>query len=481
MAVPASRDVAILQGNVRFTAGGIYTSDLIGATIATIDVNLNGNIVITGQTADGLPLNATLLVPGTSTEIRDIHYTLDLVYVTAENRFEGTLFYGDTDDLTTGNLLVFNVPLDRPNVATRANIKLVSQANNILLFDHLGNVVYVRDLIPGRNYMAVRTLNGLRLFNPTGEVDVVRSVERTITNAEIKMLDTDYIELIPAPGAGKFISLNQVSISKDGNDIRDQVWIASAIWSSTSAVVIDSEAEAAYLKLADHLRVDDWEDTGESRYLYIIWGVDAHPIVGLTSYPSTDPDEFDFLTNFTEIAGGITVPYLGVNHDYRLYRSNVTYTSKSGLGQGAHNWFPMKDLVTLGASGYVNASPSINSASAWTRLGIFSILDGSMDKPLFFPRLTGGQLSGDHEVEPLLENIPVDMFSTSSFARVVSVGGQELIENSGYYFGLFRIGARINQFRIPDSSYSAEAWDGYLAGVDDVTFDISIRYQILGA
>ena len=59
--------------------------------------------------------------------------------------------------------------------------------------------------------------DALAAYDPGTGAQVLTSTI-SITTAQIKTLDTDYIELLPAPGIGQYLQILQVWINKQGDD-----------------------------------------------------------------------------------------------------------------------------------------------------------------------------------------------------------------------------------------------------------------------
>ena len=92
----------------------------------------------------------------------------------------------------------------------------------------------------------------LAAFDP-GVGAPVLTTTVSITTAQIKTLDTDYIELLPAPGIGQYTQILQVWINKQGDD--DPL---ETLDSDRSVAGINSYGEYALLFVADDSLPKPW-------------------------------------------------------------------------------------------------------------------------------------------------------------------------------------------------------------------------------
>ena len=119
---------------------------------------------------------------------------------------------GSPSAISVGDVVVFVSP---SNIDDDQDITVDDGVNssNRNLFDIDANVVQGRQLSPGRLYWAQRLFEGLfeayHLALPLGvyQINPAQTANVAITNAQLKTLDTDPIEIIPAPGVGKVLEV----------------------------------------------------------------------------------------------------------------------------------------------------------------------------------------------------------------------------------------------------------------------------------
>ena len=193
----------------------------IGMSITELEITSNGNLRVQGRDADGVAIDVVLPLASTVSPSREVHYITTLTYNMANDKLEGPLALADTTDVSRGHLLIFVTPANMPSNDEPADISIDGLSPNYYIRDYAGgsSQLTYADLIPGRIYWGIVSNQGVQLLSPAGELSVVKRMNMEITNAQLKTLDTDYIELIPAPGVGKFISVQLVSITKSGSDV----------------------------------------------------------------------------------------------------------------------------------------------------------------------------------------------------------------------------------------------------------------------
>ena len=79
------------------------------------------------------------------------------------------------------------------------------------------NPILNNSLAPNTLYWA-RIYSGLSfvILSSNPSRSITRRAMRSISNAELKDLDTAYIELVPSPGAGKYIQVLQLWMKRTG-------------------------------------------------------------------------------------------------------------------------------------------------------------------------------------------------------------------------------------------------------------------------
>ena len=320
------------------------------------------------------------------------------------------------------------------------------------------------NLTPSTLYWA-RVYSGLSLLilSSSAAGAISRRAERTLTNAELKTLDTDYIELIPSPGAGKYISVDSVIMGKSGDDTPRAYTNSMKMWSSTSAVVVVAEGEAATDYISDAVDLDSW--TGEARYVYFVTDVTMNVPDGLTTNPNSVEDEI-LAADFSRIVAGVTLD----GRAYNLWRSNNTYSASSEVDADRG----LRFTVRSDGRG-IRARPNLGSISDGLKVGLLLINDDSAPEPLFTQQLVFGNPVGSNECTPIFSDlINIFLGNAGDVSRAMVTGQQELSENAPYTLGAFRFGTRGGALDF----YSSTAWDAYWSGVDDVTLKVSVQYRI---
>ena len=119
-------------------------------------------------------------------------------------------------------------------------------------------------------------VNEVEVTIPAGVV--IQEASRYLTNAELKTLDTDYIELVPAPGVGAYIQVMQVWARKDGADVPPEV-------DSKTYVTISPDVDLSAAEIAAALvgTIPAW--AAGDRYLFVGRSVTDAPLerVGITT------------------------------------------------------------------------------------------------------------------------------------------------------------------------------------------------------
>ena len=130
---------------------------------------------------------------------------------------------GDPTSIIRGDLIVFAAP---NNINDDQEITVDDRINARIdeLYDLDDNVVHGHNLSPGRIYTARLLVRGsgnrYRLTLPLGieQINPLQTTTLAITNDQLKALNLTYLEIIPAPGVGKFIEVSSWQISINGAD-----------------------------------------------------------------------------------------------------------------------------------------------------------------------------------------------------------------------------------------------------------------------
>ena len=431
------RSRQIIVQNIR-----AYLAGISGMIVRDVQVTTNGNIRVIGQAADGTAIDVTLSVPGTTTPMQEIHYALGTVWSTANSRLEGNRGFGDVDEITRGNVLVFNVPLDRPLATTPATLSVSGIATIFAIQDAGGTAVTIGELTPGRLYWGVVDTIGLLLMNIIGEPDIVRTFQQTITNAELKTLDTDYIQLLPAPGVGKFIQVNQAFVRKNGDDVPPERDYAVYV-----AISPDTALSAAEIVAGTSDGVIPTWAAGD-RYLFVGRSITDAPLERAHVRAGDSSVYADDLP-MTALPGTMPVP--GAPAAVWWYRSDAV----------------VPQSVSGGRVTYIRQSvPTMARLYGYAQLLVMFVGDPSLALPLHsddpYTAATG------YLLVPLLQQ-------ADGYTGANAIGGHGLLENQALQFGIL-IGDR-RRYRAT-RGWTSETWDTLIGPVDDVSFDIRLNYQI---
>ena len=266
-----------------------------------------------------------------------------------------------------------------------------------------------------------------------------QSTTVVVSNAELKTLDTDYIQIAPAPGAGKSIQVNQVFLRKHGDDVPPEV-------DSKTYVTISPDVDLSAAEIAAALvgNIPAW--AAGDRYLFVGRSVTDAPLerVGITT------------------AG------------YEVYTQDLPMTALPGTMDLAGRplwWYRSTDVVpqTLseGFVTYIRQSvPTIGRLLSSANLALAFIGDDTLALPVHSDDVfTFAHFY--HWVGLLHE--PDDALLASA------IGGHNLIEGAALQLGIMVNDRR--QYR-DTRGWSAAAWDALMAPVDDVSFDLRVNYQI---
>ena len=510
MAVPATRDVAILQGNIVFSAGGMSVDYLLGATVHSISKTEEGSLRIIGQTADGSPLDTVIDIGGgddpgpnpdpqggvsTATfnaEVaarkaadsqlqqniadeatvsqaadaalgelieakRDVHYSFDLAYNDVTDQYDGT-FVDDPASVGIGETVLFSTPAATPlnNLDAVLNIDIDGAETEFTLNYSDFSPVKNNELIPSSVFWG-RVFAGLsiQLINPPGG-SITRRTSRTITNAELKALDTNYIELVPAPGPDKFLQVSLTSIVKRGDDVPALIsprmyYVAISPDNRLSA----AEVAAGNSATSGDVAIPTWPN-GQTRYVFVGVPADRRDIVGFSPDRAGGETVYDFFTRVFERVAGTVADADGVA--VKWWRTKVAYASPAAVG------FESSDTVL----GWIldNAMPTIDNIrrNAWA--GMLFINDASLALPVH-----------NHGNEYIwVSGAGLDtMLRAEAGERILDGVSHGLREDEALVLGAGDNVSRGNRY----PSYSEAAFDAYMDPVDDVTLDVAVRYSIL--
>ena len=152
------------------------------------------------------------------------NYSAAALYRASDQRLTLTLLGTAPASFGRGDHVLFAAPsnLNRSTDNLKIFVETTDEVDREVI-DIDFNMVRPFDLRAGRAYEILRRTSGARwiILEPLKLDQVLpsRRVTRTVSNAQLKTLDTDPIELIAAPGAGNYIEIIRVSVMASGSDL----------------------------------------------------------------------------------------------------------------------------------------------------------------------------------------------------------------------------------------------------------------------
>lgn len=266
-----------------------------------------------------------------------------------------------------------------------------------------------------------------------------------VPNAELKRLDTDYIELIPAPGAGRYIELSQVWMQKHGSDMPPTHVEYYRLGISPNAVITEAEAllVAGRGDTFGDMPIPDWDTP---HYFYAGTSVTNQDVTSVDGLPAAD-----FATQFQRVPGSIDVDGLAI----KWWRTVDTYDNRLALFRGRATTRVRRNFA----------------APITERIGSY------MAFALLFPSSNpAGPFPLANEDKTTAVGYTYHDVLTADDAQIFSygIGGHTLLGDTALQFGgAFQLA---EQYR--DSYYTTAVHDVYLAPVDDVALGLTVRYRI---
>ena len=269
-------------------------------------------------------------------------------------------------------------------------------------------------------------------------------VRLDISNAQLKQLDTQYHELIPAPGFRQFIEVEQVWLLKSGNDRPPEHTEFYRIAVSPNPVLTEAEAleiDGRPNTFSD-MPIPDWQTP---HYFYV--GVSATSSdAARVSYIRAELGTFDEV--FERVPGTLDVDGLAI----KWWRTRVSYATRQSL-------FIFGRTGTRVRVDFFAPIPDRIGSNSFLAL-LYS------DNPVGDRPYTNGEYSSG-----VFWRIGTLLGENGGTIFAQSVGGQSLFEDQALLLGSVVAGAK-------DTYYSPAVWDQYLADVDDVRLEMLVRYSI---
>ena len=205
------------MGVPSYIFAGLGAGDFDGAFVKSAEV-MGGSLTLTLQLADGsemlLPFSPAVAA-GSGNNV----YVASATYDASTGHIELTI-PTPPSDIEIGDIISFQVPSNVDTATDNLQISVVDPVESGSLFDTDFVEARAIDLTASRFVMILRVARGFVFMNALHleQIVPIQRVQRTITNAELKTIDTDYIELIPAPGAGKTIKVEAIRTTHMGSD-----------------------------------------------------------------------------------------------------------------------------------------------------------------------------------------------------------------------------------------------------------------------
>ena len=208
---------------------GMDTDDLAGAFVKSAEV-MGGSLTLTLQLADGSEMSLPFS-PSVAAGTGNAVYVAASTYDATSAHIQLTI-PTPPPDIEIGDIISFEIPDTIDTATDNLQISVVDPSISGNLFDTDFVEARAIDLTAERFVMILRVARGFVFMNALHleQIVPIQRVTRTITNAELKEIDTDYIELIPAPGADKTIKVESIKATHLGADRPTYTTAIDFIW-----------------------------------------------------------------------------------------------------------------------------------------------------------------------------------------------------------------------------------------------------------
>lgn len=374
---------------------------------------------------------------------RQIHIVLNATYDTTTMRMQGSP-YQDVDSIAVGDLIFFQVPGTIPNLSQTARLDLTlgGTATSFQIFDTGLQGVAYNEIVPGVMHRGIRVPAGIALINATGQASLSKRVTVEVNNAQIQSLNTDYIELVPAPGAGQYLEIERIWVQISGSDELPAAVDSYIFVSSTEAALTTAIAAAGTVQ-ENNVFFDLPEWTAEDRYAYV--GVHwTQPDILRMALVTPGATDVTRVPGLFEVGGQM----------YKFWRSNTAFASRADYS------------ATDQAAPILNHnSPSIARLNSWTNLALLFVQNATVEKPLH--RWSNEYLSAyEYQFGPFFR-LPNDTLVAAA------IGGHDLLENQALMLGMI-VTVHRSQRGI---NYDETICDTWLAEISDRSLEIVVEYQ----
>ena len=294
---------------------------------------------------------------------------------------------------------------------------------------------------------------------PTTSVGPELTLRKLVTTAQLKVLDTDYLELIAPPGANKHIEINYLGMLRVGSNKPPTLWPERYyVAISTGANLSANDAAGANSQPARsnanvQVNIPLWT-AGGPHYIWVGVPVSSNELFSIGhSIGRGSRDRALFVQLFLRHTHTVNVAGVPVKW-WRTKGKQATRTGGTG-DTYVNSWT------------YV-AKPSLKDIAQYTDIATLFVGATGALTPL--------HIRGTNEVVHVASNnIGALLAVPDSSVLAEKVGGHGLAENKALF-----LGAIINYNRTTDefAVYSADKFDEYMRPVTDFKLSIIVRYTI---
>ena len=294
---------------------------------------------------------------------------------------------------------------------------------------------------------------------PTTSVGPELTLRKLVTTAQLKVLDTDYLELIAPPGANKHIEINYLGMLRVGSNKPPTLWPERYyVAISTGANLSVSDASGANSQPARgnanvQVNIPLWT-SGGPHYIWVGVPVSSNELFSIGHAVGRGSRNRALFVQL----------FLRHTHTVNVAGVPVKWWRTKG-----------KQATRTGATGdtYVNswtyvAEPSLKDIAQYTDIATLFVGATGALTPL--------HIRGTNEVVHVASNnIGALLAVPDNSVLAEKVGGHGLAENKALF-----LGAIINYNRTTDefAVYSADKFDEYMRPVTDFKLSIIVRYTI---
>ena len=294
---------------------------------------------------------------------------------------------------------------------------------------------------------------------PTASANPELTVRKLVTNTQLKVLDTDYLQLIAPPGANKHIEINYLGMLRIGSNKPPTLWperyyVAISTGANLSADdAASANSQPARSNANVQVNIPIWT-SGGPHYIWVGVPVSSNELFSIGhSIGRGSRNRALFVQLFLRHTHTVNVAGVPV----KWWRTKGKQTTRTGATGDTY----------VNSWTYV-AEPSLKDIAQYTDIATLFVGATGALAPL--------HTRGTNEVVHVASNnIGALLAVPNNSVLAEKVGGHGLAENKGLF-----LGAIINYNRTTDefAVYSADKFDEYMRPVLDFTLSIIVRYTI---